>query len=145
MELKRKKKRKRDDAENAEQVAVVPCPFESNLLLFTSYKVRGAHCVAATVLKHMGVEDIHLMEHGKQILTKRKWRGWAVPKIKLFENDWDGGGCEDDGYLKALKATMDEVPADWEQVRVRVRDENLAGFDDKIKQLSRRWFEAGGG
>ena len=125
------------------RLEMAPCPFESELILFTSYKVRGAHDVAVTVLKKMGINDVILMESSGQIITKRKWRGRAVPTKKLFEYEWDGSN-EDDGYLKTLHAMLPEVPADWEVQRVKTRDEILVRFDDRLKNLSRHWFAARG-
>ncbi len=54
-----------------------------------------------------------------------------------FEKNLGDGVCEDDGYLKALKATTGKVPADWEQQKIRTQDDILEGLDDKMKQLSR--------
>ncbi len=122
---------------------MVPCPFEPELLLFTSYKVRGAHDIAVTVLKKMGFNDVILMEHSGEFITKRKWRGHAVLKKKLFDYEWDGSS-EDDGYHKALQAMNAQVPADWEFQRIKTRDEILERFDERLKNLSRQWFAARG-
>ena len=137
------KKRKRGNGGNDDED--LSCPFETDLVLFKSYKVRTAHEVAAIVLKRMGVSGIHLMEHSKQAVTRRRWRGRALVKRLVFSDEEDECGCEDDGYLKALQAAGvgDLCGGDgWEERRVKIRDEILERFDDDLKAVSRVWYEA---
>ena len=114
----------------------LPCPFEQELLLFRSYKVRTPHHKAVNVLKKMGISGVFLMENCEQVVVKGKWRGRATPKKKLFSHACDGE-TDDDGYLKALEAMSGPAPADWAAQRVKARDEILERFDERLKALSR--------
>jgi hypothetical protein len=119
----------------------LPCPFEPSILQFTSYKVREPHRIAVSMLQKMGILDVTLQEYCDQTVAKRKWRGRAVPKKKLFTYTW-GGNETDDGYVKALEAMAGcPAPADWETERMKARDEILQGFTGGLKKLSQLMAE----
>ena len=96
----------------------IPNPFSSSpLLMFTAYKTRTPHHIAALVLRKMGIKDeISFMDSTQDTVVRRKWRGKPAVKTQLFKYAYDGRCDGDDGYLKALQATLSEgeVPPDWE-------------------------------
>jgi hypothetical protein len=123
-----------------------PCPFlHESVLVFTAYKIRTPHRLAAKVVQLLAKDSVVFLEHLQSPILRRQWRGRLQPKTKLFKNAWDGPDSKNDGYFLALDAVSPPgVPRaeDWEARRLDAKNAILEAFDYRLKAILRGWLKS---